>query len=652
VGRDTDLESLDDTVRTTRLCTVLGPPGAGKTRLAQRYAHLRARDFPGGAWFCDLGDAGSLDELVSAVAGVLGVSLQAESTAGAPAALGAAIAARGELLLVLDELEHVTAHASVAVAAWLHAAPALRVLGTSRERLGLAGETLFDLGPLTLPDDAADLEQSDAVRLFVERARAVRRGYTIGEHDAPHVVELVSMLDGLPLAIELAAARMRVLSPAQLCEHLGERFSLLTESPAQTGRKQLTLRASIEASWRLLTPWEQTALAQCSVFRGGFGVEAATAVLALPAGSPAVLDVLAALRDRSLLGAYEPASLPGSLRYAVLHSIRDFAAAELRAAGAEQSTFARHADHFASACSGLADALDGADAKVARRRLALEAHNLLAVHQRALAEGSAGGPTTRRASMALLAIDPVLEARAPRSMRLRLLDDALAFAAEPEVRARALEARTQVGASRLETDVDRALSLADTTADPTLVGRLLGGLGNVLVRRGELDRAARVYERALALERKAGDHAAEAGTRRRLDEVLARLGRRESEPPAPQASAEPEPASTDAALVVSTSGRWFRAPGAAGVSLRRRGALRLVLKCLADQRERAPGVALGIEELLAAGWPGQKVHPVSGASRVYNALSSLRSLGVRDLLLSRDDGYLFDPAVSIARIED
>ena len=229
VGRDADLAAIDDLFQgNNRLVTLVGPPGAGKTRLALEYARTRLDELGhpgcGGVWFCDIGEARSEGGVCRAVARALDVGLTSEAIAAESVSrMAAAIAARGPMLLILDNFEHVARSAADVILPWLQQAAEVELLVTSRVRLAIQGEAMFDVGPLLLPPPSPSGEASlgsDAVELLVQRARAVRHDFTPTSTDVPLLAELVRRLDGLPLAIELAGARLGILGPKQLLERL------------------------------------------------------------------------------------------------------------------------------------------------------------------------------------------------------------------------------------------------------------------------------------------------------------------------------------------------------------------------------------------------------------------------------------------------
>ena len=294
VGRKAELLALAHTLESgARLINVVGAGGSGKTRLVRRYARAWLGDWPGGVWFCDLCEARTHDGILFAVATALGVPLKGGD---AVAQLGRAIAARGRCLVVLDNFEQVAGLAPATLGPWLDGTTEAAFVVTSRERLHLPGERLLPLEPLALASEAVDL--------FEVRGRAHRPDFAVVADNRAAIEEVVRLLDGLPLAIELAAARLRVLSPAQLVRRLHDRFSVLGGASGAAAR-QATLRAAIDWSWQLLLPWEKAAFAQCSVFEGGFTLASAEAVLDLapwPDAPPAV-DAVQSLVDKSCCAA-------------------------------------------------------------------------------------------------------------------------------------------------------------------------------------------------------------------------------------------------------------------------------------------------------------------------------------------------------------
>ena len=309
-----------------RLVTVAGPGGAGKTRLADQVVRRVAGRFADGVWLAELAPVQDPVLVAAVVAGVLGVREQP----GVP--LGEVLAralSRRQLLLVLDNCEHVIGTAAELCAGLLAACDDVRVLATSREPLRIAGEARYRLGPLSLPDggDRAEASGSEAVALFADRARQVDPGFVLDEATWPHVARLVARLDGMPLAIELAAARVEALGVGQLADRLDDRFGLLTAGDRLAAGRHRSLAAAVEWSYRLLDERAQGVFRALSVFPGPFTLEAAEAV-AGPGAGPVVLHLV----DCSLL--VPPRAGPdGRSRYGMLETLRAYGAGQLAEAG-------------------------------------------------------------------------------------------------------------------------------------------------------------------------------------------------------------------------------------------------------------------------------------------------------------------------------
>ncbi|MCY1033795.1 AAA family ATPase [Corallococcus sp. BB11-1] len=450
VGRGEELDTLRQWVREgARLITILGPGGMGKTRLATHFGSLEsdAGGWEGGVWRCDLEEALTAGDLCHAVGRALGVPLAADGDGSTPSErLGRALDGCGDVLVILDNVEQVVRHVPETLGRWRVLAPRARFLVTTREALRLPGERVLDLAPLSLPDPEEThrevILRSDAVRLFVQRAHEARGDFTLTDAQAPRVAEIVRQLDGIALAIELAAARVSVLGVEQLLERLSKRFELLRAGRRDAPARQATLRGAIDWSWNLLEPAECAALAQCSVFRGGFTLEAAEAVLVLPEGSPDVLEVLHSLRSRSLLCAREVGAPGGFLRLGLYESIREYAALRLRERGEEAACEARHADTYLQLTGWLRERVQRTGGATALRRLALERENLLAACDNAMAVRPATAESLGRALETLVALEPDARTRGPVGLLLERLERALEASAPlpvaPRKRAEAL----------------------------------------------------------------------------------------------------------------------------------------------------------------------------------------------------------------------
>jgi predicted ATPase/class 3 adenylate cyclase len=329
-----------------RLVTLMGIGGIGKTRLALSYARSWLGDYPGGVWFCDLNVARGVDGIVH----VLNQALEIPASHGDPIEqIGAAIDGRGDCLVVLDTFEQVARHAEATIGVWLERAPNARFLVTSREVLGIGGENAVVLAPL--PPDEAE-------QLFRQRIKAAGLPVALQPADEQAIPPLMLLLDCLPLAIELAAARARVMMPNMMLQRMDERFKVLARRGERHDR-QNTLRATLDWSWDLLTPGEQAALMQLAVFEGGVALEAAEAVIGpgLPDADEWVPDLLQALIEKSLL------RMAGAQRFDLLRAVQDYAGEHLAAAGAAAAAERRHWRWFAALGEAQAVASRGVEAE-------------------------------------------------------------------------------------------------------------------------------------------------------------------------------------------------------------------------------------------------------------------------------------------------
>ncbi|MEV6769871.1 BTAD domain-containing putative transcriptional regulator [Nocardia sp. NPDC051030] len=339
VGRDEELEELGRLLTESRLITIVGPGGAGKTRLA-----LEAMDrYHGGpVFFVPLAEVGAPDQLTDAVAGAL------DNASGEPRTDKtdrlAELLDVGAAVLVLDNCEHLIEAAAELAERLLDRLPQLRILATSRESLAITGETLWHLAPLAVPAGTPELEiaeSSSAVRLFIDRAVAVRPGFILDERTLGPVLEICRRLDGMPLALELAAAKLRSMSVDQIAQRLDDRFRLLTSGSRTALPRQRTLLALVEWSWDLLEEPERILAARLSLFPGGATVEALETICtddAMPESE--VLYVLGALVEKSIV----ESTGDGTPRYRMLHTIRAYAAEQLTRSGEDFSD--RFAEYF------------------------------------------------------------------------------------------------------------------------------------------------------------------------------------------------------------------------------------------------------------------------------------------------------------------
>jgi predicted ATPase/class 3 adenylate cyclase len=363
IGRDDDVKAVQDLLSGHRSVTLTGVGGVGKTRLALQVAADALDRFDDGVWLVELAPVGDQSRVVEEIASVLSIDTPRGRTV--EQALLDAIRTRS-LLVLLDNCEHVLGETCRIAEQMLRAAPGLSVLATSREPLGMAGEHVMAV---------RSLDPENSVRLFVDRAGSADSTFELSEEDAERVEHLCRRLDGMPLAIELAAARVRMFSPEELADRLDQRFRLLTGGRASVERHQ-TLRAAIDWSYELLSERDRMVFDQLSVFAGGCDLDAAHAVCALDAVEDAdVVDALASLIDKSLLVAERSAS---GTRYRQLETVRQYAEEQLMAAGEADRARERHARHYAGVARDAGRGLWSSDEVAWARRVETELGNIRA----------------------------------------------------------------------------------------------------------------------------------------------------------------------------------------------------------------------------------------------------------------------------------
>ncbi|MEV8444144.1 BTAD domain-containing putative transcriptional regulator [Actinosynnema sp. NPDC051121] len=348
VGKDADVAVVRDLIAEQRLTTLIGPGGSGKTRLAAETGRALLDTLPDGVWLVELAAIGADGDVAQAALAGLGLrdALLGEAPSAEPTDRLIAAVRDREALLILDNCEHVIESAAAFAHRVLGECRRLRILATSREPLGITGEALWLVEPLALPADDADpaaIEAAPAVRLLRDRASAVRKDLAVDADALATMVRVCRALDGMPLAIELAAARLRTMSLDQLATRLDDRFRLLTGGSRTALPRHRTLRAMVDWSWELLTDPERVVLRRLSVFSGGASLEAAERVCAGDAVEPdEVLELLTALAEKSLV----VAEGDGAPRYRMLGTIKEYAAQRLAEAG--EADLARHAHltHF------------------------------------------------------------------------------------------------------------------------------------------------------------------------------------------------------------------------------------------------------------------------------------------------------------------
>jgi len=503
VGRETELAEVRRLVSGARLVTLTGAGGAGKTRLGLQVAAGLAGGAGDGVWFADLAPLGDPDLVAVTVADVLGVRL--EPGRGVLGNLVEAVGGRS-LLVLLDNCEHVIGACAKLADALLRGCLNLALLATSREPLGIEGERVYRVPSMGVPaegDDSGAIRASEAVRLLADRAAA--QGVPLGgdELAAEVVGRICRRLDGIPLALELAAARLRVMPAAGLEARLDERFALLTGGSRAALPRQQTLRAMVDWSWELLNPAERAVLARLSVFAGAFTLSAAEAVATGPDVPPGeVLGHLGALVNKSLVQFDDTGTGPG--RYRLLETIRQYAAGQLDAEGAAAAGAARiaHRDYYLALAEAAGPQLLGPDQGEWLDRLDAELGNLRAAITVSLTQ--ADPEPGLRLAASLRAFWRARGHAAEGAGVLQALLDAPAAQEATLLRARALAAAAELldktgGYATGEDYCEEALAIARAVGDEHLVADLLYQHAFLFLHQGKKNPAVPLIESGLGL---------------------------------------------------------------------------------------------------------------------------------------------------------
>ncbi len=385
IGRERELGEVKALLGSARLLTLLGMGGLGKTRLSLQAAAEEIHQYPDGVWFLDLAPIRDPALVVSEMAQVLGV--REEPDRPLLQSLCAHLKAR-RALLIFDNCEHLIKASAELAHAILRAAPHVHIIASSRESLRITGEQSYPVLPLPVPargDSVEALSRLTAVRLFVARAQQHKPAFVLNEREAPAVAELVARLEGIPLALELAAARVRSLTVADINVRLKDRYKLLTGGARVHEERQQTLRALVDWSYDILSEEEQTVLRRLSVFVGGFDMPAAEQVCgAEPLDVNDVLDLVSSLVEKSLVMLEERDE---GTRYRMLETIRDYARDKLEQSGEAAATLARHCDHYFVMVKAAGRGLQGSEQADWVWRVEAELDNVRAAIALALAGG-------------------------------------------------------------------------------------------------------------------------------------------------------------------------------------------------------------------------------------------------------------------------
>ena len=496
VGRQAEMRSLRDALATNRLVTLTGAGGVGKTRLAVQVAEAVARDFADGVWYVDLAPVTVPEVVPLTVARALGLPDQpGRSTMDT---LLRFIRDR-RMLVVLDNCEHLLDASAQVVVALLGAASSLKVLATSREPLLVTGEATRQVPSLSLSDEA--------IELFTDRARLAQADFTLTDDNAAAVAEICRRLDGMPLAIELAAARVRTLSLADIVESLHDRFRLLTGGSRTAVRRQQTLRASVDWSHALLTDAERILFRRLAVFLGGFDLDAARAV----AGADQlqryqVLDQLTLLVDKSLVVAENTS---GPTRYRLLETVRQYAQEKLGESGEADAVRSRHCDYYTS-MAGVLDSPARSDYEQRLEQAELEMDNL-----RSAFGWSLENADTEQALALASSLQSLWTGRGRLREGRAWFETAFANGGSDRekipaaVYARALVVKTRldlwVGAIAGLDQAEEALAIAREVGDPALLARALTALGHAAGYGNSAEVAQPYFTEAIDLARALGD---------------------------------------------------------------------------------------------------------------------------------------------------
>ncbi|MEO8185936.1 MAG: tetratricopeptide repeat protein [Burkholderiaceae bacterium] len=507
IGRERELAEIREMLESNRLVTLLGMGGIGKSRLSTQLAADVLDDFPDGVWFVELAALSDPNSVPQAVASVVGV----KEEVGRPVIEALTKYVRElQLLIILDNCEQVVHGCADLAKRLLQAGPKVKILTSSRDYLQVAGETTYHLSTLSVPDiqqktDVRSLIQHEAVRLFVDRASAARQAFGLNEDNASSVVDICRRLDGIPLAIELAAARIRALSPEAIAARLHDRFRLLVTADQTVLPRQRTLRALIDWSYDLLTEAERTIFQRLSVFAGGWTLAAAEAVCAAKdLRLEEVLDLLICLVEKSLV----VLEVSGD-RYRMLDTVRHYAHEKLAECGDETAVRARHLTFFLELAEGARPELAGPEQGIWLSRLDLDHENLLSANA-----WSESLPNSGELGLRLVhALRPYWIYRGVLTLGFKLSADVLARSGlqeRNEARCRALAGAGQMlffmgREAEAKAFLSESLAIAREIGSVTWVAAVLQPLGMACVADGDIVSARNHLEEAVTLAQDLGN---------------------------------------------------------------------------------------------------------------------------------------------------
>jgi predicted ATPase len=503
IGRERDVADVKELLDRHRLVTLVGSGGVGKTRLAIAVGSELLSEYPDGVWMVDLAPVGDPELVSSVTAQALGMRQQEGRRVdeAIPEWLE-----RKKLLLIFDNCEHVVGTIVPIAAAILRVAPDVRILATSRQALDIGGEAVARIPSLDVPRTIADLTAAAvvefaAVALFVARATLADRSFALTDDTAPIVADICRRLDGIPLAIELAAARVKVLSIPHLAERLNERFKILTGGSRDALPRQKTLSALLDWSYDLLSPQEQLLFARLGVFAGGFGLDAATNVCSGDGLDEIdILDLLASLTDKSLVVADTSGERE---RYRLLESTAAYALEKLSASGERESAMRRHAEYFRDQIVVAGDRVGQVGPAVWVGVAELELDNLRAALAWALTHGNdavVGAAIAGEVPWPYLGL--TVEGRYWIDLALERLDEA----EEQRIAARLHEALSLLSSGKRKYDeAERSMQLSSSVGDGRGAARAQVSLAAALFQMGRLDEAQAAVEHAVPVLRACGD---------------------------------------------------------------------------------------------------------------------------------------------------